>query len=87
MADSIPSLRRLVNELRAKIRELESRPADVVVNEVVRVVETPGPVKVIETRVEIPGPERLVYQDNPDHINTIRKLQERLCQYTSQSDL
>ena len=40
MADSIPSLRRVVNELRAKIRELESRPADVVVNEVVRIVET-----------------------------------------------
>lgn len=70
MADSIPSLRRLVNELRAEIRELKSRPAEIVTSVEYRDLEVVR--------------EKPVYQDNPDHIATIRKLQEKLCQYTSQ---
>lgn len=71
--DSAAKLRRLLAEAHAKIVELESRgPVTVeVVREVVR---------------EIPGPERIIYQDNPEHVATIRSLQERLCQSISQSD-
>ena len=127
MADSIPKLRRIVNEQAERIRELEARPATVVVEKVVeKTVAVPGPVryvdkpvpfevevvkwrdvvekvqsppevitKVVEVEspvevikyVNIPGPERVIYQDNPDHLATIRALQEKLCQFTSQSDL
>lgn len=186
MSDSIIKLRRVVNELQARIRELEARPAPEPIVEVREVIkEIPGPERVVEKLVpfevyfpiekevyvekpviqikeveklvpvevekivyrdvpvevvrEIPGSERIVektvteyierevevlvpfevekvvyrdvikevevkvpqyppsvqrieterivYQDNPDHIETIRRLQERLCQYTSQSDL
>ncbi len=73
MEDSIPSLRRLVNELRAEVRALKSRPVEVVE-------------KIVNVNVDRVI-DRPVYQDNPDHIATIRKLQEKLCQYTSQSDL
>lgn len=126
MADSIPSLRRLVNELRAEVRELKSRPAEVVEKVLVREVpvdvvreikipvieyvekvvnrpiiqyiENPAPPREVITKlVEIEVPveklrivpvylDRPVYQDNPDHIETIRKLQEKLCQFTSQLD-
>lgn len=154
MADSIPSLRRKLNEAMARIRELESRPpeirevvrevqlpGEVIIKEVEkpipfevvkveyrdkivevpgetvtveiekpvpfevevvkwrevvkegpervvtveRIVEVPGPERVFERVVEIAGPERVIYQDNPDHIAMIKKLQEKLCQFTSQS--
>lgn len=65
-------------------------------------VETPGPERVVEVVREVetlvPVPmypetvrrietERVVYCDNPDLVDTIRKLQEQLWQYTSQTDL
>ena len=159
MAESIPQLRRLLNDATARIRELESKPPvtvevvkevmvsgpeRVVVKEVItpgperveyrdRVVkvpvampaevvtitrevikEVPGPVevktvfveveKIVEVVKEVPGPEvvrvveiktpdltpqteRLVYTDNPDHIETIKKLQDKICQLSSQLDL
>lgn len=71
MAESIPSLRRLVNELQVKIRELESRPP-VVVEKIVNVA---GPERIVD---------RLVYIDNPDHIKMIKTLQGKLCQSISQ---
>lgn len=71
--DSPAKLRRLLSEALERIRELESRE--------------PVTVEVIkEVRVEVPGAERIIYQDNPDHISTIRRLQEQLCQFTSQLD-
>lgn len=101
MADSVPKLRRLLNEARERIRQLESMPKPdpvVEIREVVR--EVPGPERVVEKlvpfvekvavypetvrRVEV---ERVVYVDNPEHIMTIKILQDRLCQYTSASDL
>lgn len=71
--DSAAKLRRLLAEAQAKIAELESRePVTVeVVRDIIR---------------EVPGPDRIIYQDNPEHIATIRRLQEKLCQSTSQSD-
>ena len=114
MADSVPSLRRLVNELQVKIRELESRPL-VVVEKIVhalgpeRIVEkvvlkeVVGPERIVEKVVlkEVVGPERIVervilkeqpatvtervvYIDNPDHIEMIKTLQGKLCQSISQ---
>ena len=99
MADSIPSLRRLVNELQVKIRELESRPPVVVE----KIVHALGPERIVEKVVlkEVPGPERIVervilkehpatvtervvYIDNPDHIEMIKTLQGKLCQSISQ---
>lgn len=53
------------------------------IKEVVKEVNVPGPVKIIEK--DVPGPERIVYRDvpgpvqyrdNPKHIEMIRKLQE-----------
>lgn len=71
----------------------------IVYRDVEKVVEVPGPERVVEKLVpfEVKVPmyphsvqrvevERVVYQDNPEHLETIRKLQEKLCQYTSQSD-
>lgn len=158
MTDSAPALRRMLNEARERIRELEAReievreiervvyvdkPRDVLQSVYVdRVVEVPGPERVVYKDVieEVPGPERVVeknvpiyvdrieyrdvikevevpvevlvdnpvivevpipqyppsverveilrevYVDNPSHIETIRALQEKLCQFTSQSD-
>lgn len=71
--DSIPELRRLLAVAHERIRELESREPEVV--EVERVVT-----------VQVEGPERVVYIENPDLERTIRDLQERLCQFTSASD-
>ena len=101
LADSVPKLRRLLNEARERIRQLESMPKPdpiVEIREVVR--EVPGPERVVEKlvpfvekvaaypetvrRVEV---EKVVYVDNPEHIMTIKILQDRLCQYTSASDL
>lgn len=70
MALNAPKLLKLLQEAQAKIAELEAR-GPVVVE---RVVEVAGPERVVE---------RVVYQDNPDHIKTIRALQEKLCQFTS----
>lgn len=86
MADSIPSLRRKLAEANARIQELEARKPEVVeriveVKSPVVRVEVPGPTRFVP--VEVPGPERVVYHDNPDHIETIRKLQEQLWQFTS----
>lgn len=71
--DDVAELRRLLGEAHERIRELEQRGPEVV--EVER-VET----------VVIEGPERIVYIENPELIDTIRELQERLWQYTSVSD-
>lgn len=115
MTDSAPALRRMLNEARERIRELEAReievheiervvyvdkPRDVLQTVYVdRVVEVPGPATEVEKPVPFevlvpqypPSVERVeifreVYVDNPDHIETIRALQEKLCQFTSQSD-
>lgn len=72
--DSIPELRRLLAVAHERIRELEEREPEVV--EVERVIT-----------VQVEGPERVVYIENPDLERTIRDLQERLCQFTSVSDL
>lgn len=84
MADSIPSLRRLVNELQVKIRELESRPPVVVE----KIVHALGPERIVERVILKEQPatvtERVVYIDNPDHIEMIKTLQGKLCQSISQ---
>ena len=72
--DSIPELRRLLAVAHERIRELEDREPEVA--EVERVIA-----------VQVEGPERVVYIENPDLERTIRDLQERLCQFTSVSDL
>lgn len=74
MADSIPSLRRKLAEAHARNADLELRKPEVIE----RVVEVERLVPHIV--------ERIVYHDNPDHIETIRKLQEQLCLYISQPD-
>ena len=84
MKDSIPYLRRLVGELQARVKELEARPDPEPVVRVERVIEyvereIPKMVPSAPQIVHIP-----VYIDNPEHIETIRKLQE--CLSTSQSD-
>lgn len=83
--DSAAKLRRLLAEAKARIVELESRgPVTVeVVREVVR--EVPGPERIIQPAPVTTVVERVVYQDNPEHIATIRSLQEKLCQSISQS--
>lgn len=86
MADSIPKLRRLLNEANERIRELEAMPPVEVEKVVYRDVPVTVPGPVVNTPREVVTIERVVYQDNPDHIETIRKLQEKLCQYTSQLD-
>lgn len=98
MADSIPSLRALVNKLSAEIRELKAAPVKTVdrvitrevpvdrIVQVEKVVIKEVPViqeKVITETVKVTV-EKPVYQDNPEHIKTIRALQEKLCQFTSQ---
>lgn len=73
MADSIPSLREKVAELQQRIAELEARePVDV--ERVVYVDRPSDPVT-----IEVP-----VYIENPEYEQTIRTLQEKLCQFTSQ---
>ena len=72
MADSIPSLRAMVNKLSAEIRELKAAKSEAI---------TVG--KVITETIKVIV-EKPVYQDNPEHIKTIRALQEKLCQFTSQ---
>ena len=72
--DNVSELPRLLNEANARIRELEGQEPEVV--EVERIVT-----------VQVEGPERVVYIENPDLHRTIQDLQERLCLYTSQSDL
>jgi cell division septum initiation protein DivIVA len=70
---SIPQLRKDINDLQEKNRELRARIAE---------LESAQP-KVI--RVPVPGPERIVYRDrfvteyrdNPDHIEMIRKLKAK----------
>lgn len=81
--DSSAKLRRLLSEAMDRIRELEAREPErvVEVKEVVR--EVPGPERVITPAPVIVEVERIVYQDNPDHIETIRKLQAKLCQSIS----
>lgn len=93
MADSIPSLKRKLNKALERILELESKPTRVIEKvieiekEVVKEVE--GPVRFVEIirEVEIPvyhtkvrtlEVERVVYHDNPEHIESIRKLQDRI---------
>lgn len=71
MADSIPSLRRKLDEANAEIarlREAAIAPAVVYVD------------KLIDVPREV---ERIVYVDNPEHIATIRVLQERLAKCQS----
>ena len=84
MADSIPSLRAMVNKLSAEIRELKAAKSEVVTVEKVVIKEVPViQEKVITETVKVIV-EKPVYQDNPEHIKTIRALQEKLCQFTSQ---
>lgn len=84
MADSIPSLRAMVNKLSAEIRELKAAKSEVVTVERVVIKEVPViQEKVITETVKVTV-EKVVYQDNPEHIKTIRALQEKLCQFTSQ---
>lgn len=71
--DSIPELRRLLSEAQARISELEAREPETV--EVDRVIT-----------VQVPGPERVVYIENPELVRTVRDLQERMCPYTSELD-
>lgn len=54
--------------------------------EVVREVETLVPVPMYPESVRRIETERVVYYENPDHVETIRKLQEQLWQFTSVSD-
>lgn len=91
MADSIPSLRRKLNEALEEVallrRQLADVPAPVVkapvktkIVEVERVVNVPVPFKVTERVIE--------YHDNPEHLRMIAELQGRLqaWQAISQSD-
>lgn len=94
MADSIPKLRRLLNEAQEEIRELKARAAEVVerVVEVERIVEVE---RVVEVPVEVPVPfevpvamyppsvqmietDRIVYVESPELIETVRRLQARV---------
>lgn len=128
MTDSVPKLRRLLNEAQEEIRELKSRavpvqdrvitvhvPFDVekiIYRDVYKTVEVPIEVPVdrpvpfevervvyrdVEKEVVVNVPVypekpiyietvRVEYKDNPEHIESIKKLQEKLCQFTSQSD-
>lgn len=98
MADSIPSLRRKLQEAQAKIAELEARgPAEVVRTVTVEVpIETVRHVdrfKEIEVPVEVVRYEyidrvQIEYVTDPAQEATIRQLQEdlRACQ-SSQLDL
>lgn len=72
MADSIPSLRRQVNSLQEQLRELRKKQTEQSAVTQERIVFRDVPVV----------KEVLVYVDNPDHVATIRKLQENLCRYT-----
>ena len=68
MSESAAKLRRLLAEANDRIRELESNPP--VIKEIF-----------VDKYIPVPGPERIVYIDNPDHIDMIRALQERLAFY------
>ena len=88
MADSIPSLRRKLDEANARIADLEAKEPEAievdVIREVVREVEVEVErVVYIDRPLEVHVP---VYVDRPELIDTIRNLQEQLCQFTSQSD-
>lgn len=75
MTENVPKLRRLLNEAMERIRVLEAEKV------------TPATVEVVkEVVVEVPGPERVVYIENPELRETIKSLQEQLCRFTSQSD-
>lgn len=74
MALSAAKLLKLLQDAQAKIKELEAREPEIVTVYVDRVIEVQSP------NVEV------VYRDNPEHIETIKALQEKLCQFTSQSD-
>ena len=88
MSDSIPSLRRKLDEANAEIARLKdvssNRPVEVVERFVDRVVEVEVPV--YRTRyIEYPTVE---YIENPDHLRMIEELQGKLdaWQAISQSD-
>lgn len=86
MADSIPSLRRKLDEANARIADLEAKEPETVevIREVVREVEVEVErVVYVDRPLEVHVP---VYVDRPELIDTIRNLQEQLCQFTSQSD-
>ena len=69
MSESIPKLRRTINELQARIRELEVRPAETVERVVYRD-------RIVPTYRDVPV-------DNPEHIEMIKRLQAK-CQSISQ---
>ena len=86
MADSIPSLRRKLDDALAEIDRLRRQLAD-----------APAPVVktvYVDREVRVPGPERIVYVDrpvveyvdNPEHIRMIEELQEKVRECISQSD-
>lgn len=94
MADSIPKLRRLLNEAQERIADLEAQGYGQVIERFVdRVVEVevPGPERVVEKLVAFKEPVawyppsvervevvRVEYVDNPELIATIEQLQERI---------
>lgn len=66
MADSIPSLRRKLNEANAEIARLKDVVANRPVKVVDRIVDREVPVEVVVYKdrvVEVPGPERIEYVD------------------------
>ena len=83
--DSIPSLRRKLQEAQAKIAELEARGQELRVQEVVRYVDKP--VEVERVRYEYIDRVQIEYVTDPTLEATIRQLQEdlRACQ-SSQLD-
>lgn len=83
--DNVSELRRLLAVAHDRIRELEEREPEIVEVERIKVVEVPGPERIVEKIriVEKDGPERIIYIDNPELIDAIRSLQEQVCQCTS----
>lgn len=83
--DNVSELRRLLALAHERIRELEQREPEIVEVECIKVIEVPGPERIVEKIkvVEKEGPERIVYIENPELIDAIRSLQEQVCQCTS----
>lgn len=86
MAVSSASLLRLLQESQAKVAELESRGPEIVERVVTEVVQVAGLERVITQPPKIKEVIKVVYHDNPEHLETIKALQEKLWQFTSQSD-
>ena len=81
-------LMKLLREAQARVSDLESQLSAVPAPAppVERIVHVDRPVYLPSVETQIIEIEKVVYQDNPEHLATIQALQERLCQFTSQSD-